>query len=163
MSLAVNILGLDQKVDFADGSVSNVVRIELPNGSLMVALVTEEGAQQILVAVQAAKQVFKERVGGTPQPQVQAPLAPRMVFTPQPTAVPPPQFEFGGEEDAGDDPLDEEDEPVVPPQLGPTLTRVRAPNADEAGNPVDATGRPLYEQGASQEESRTDEDGVRGL
>lgn len=159
MSLEAKILGLDQKVDFDDGSISNVARIELPGGAIVVVLVTEQGAQQMLVALQASKNVFRERPAlEVPQAPPAQQAAPRMAF------APPPQFEFG-ESSAVEEPFeeDEEDEPIVPPQLGPQLTRVRTPAADDAGNPTDAAGRPLYETAPVQEESRTDEDGVRGL
>lgn len=164
MSLEAKILGLDQKVDFDDGSISNVARIELPGGVIVVALVTEQGAQQMLVALQASKNVFRERPAlEVPQaPPVQQ-AAPRMAFAPRPAVAPPPQFEFGGSSAAEESFEEEEDEPIVPPQLGPQLTRVRTPAADDAGNPTDAAGRPLYENAPAQEESRTDEDGVRGL
>lgn len=166
MSLDAKILGLDQKVDFSDGSISNVVRIELPNGAQVVALVTDEGAQHVFAAVQAARGVFKERAA--------APAPPRVVYAPRPAAAGPEPFEFGGN---GAAPIEdeseeggEEDEPVVPPQFAPPLARVRIPSADEKGNPVDATGTPLYVVGVAaqagwwlQEDAALDEDGVRGL
>lgn len=158
MSLDAKILGLDQKVDFSTGEVSNVIRIELPNKVQVVALVTDEGAQHFFAAVQAARGVFKE------PPPPATPPAPRVVYAPRPAAPSQPLFEFGG--GGAEEPPDEEeeDEAVVGPQLGPQLTRMRLPGADEKGNPVDASGRPLYERETSPpEETATDEDGVRGL
>lgn len=152
MSLDAKILGLDQKVDFNDGSVSNVVRIELPNGSIVVALVTDEGAQLVFAAVQATKNVFKGRPE-TPPPA-------KVSFAPRPAAA-RESFEFGGDGFVGEPP--EEDEPVVGPRLGPQLKRMPSPGADDAGNPVDASGTPLYERAPAPEEATTDEDGVRGL
>jgi len=155
MSLDAKILGLDQKVDFSTGDISNVVRIELPNGVQVVALVTDEGAQHVFAAVQAIRGVFKE-----PPAPVTPPPAPRVVYAPRPAAA-PPLFEFGGE---GPEQIEEDqDEAVVGPQLGPQLARVRLPGADEKGNPVDGAGRPLYEQEAAPPEVVADEDGVRGL
>jgi hypothetical protein len=157
MSLDAKILGLDQKVDFSDGSISNVVRIELPNGTQVVALVTDEGAQHVLAAVQAARGVFKK-----PSAPAVPPPTTRVVYAPRPAAT-QPMFEFDGGE-AEEPPDEEEDEAVVGPQLGPQLTRVRTPPADEKGNPVDASGRPLYEHEATPpEEAATDEDGVKSL
>jgi hypothetical protein len=163
MSLDVKILGLDQKVDFSDGSISNVVRLELPSGAHVVALVTDEGAQQVLAAVQASKNVFKERPVQAAPPQP-AQVAPRVTFAPRPANVQPPAFEFGGDGPGIDQPEDE-DEPVVQPQLGPPMARVRAPASDEAGNPIDAQGTPFYERepAAPPQEEERDEDGVRGL
>lgn len=160
MSLDVKILGLDQKVDFSDGSVSNIVQIELPDGSIVPALVTDASAQQVLTAVQLSRNVFKE----APTPAATS----RVVFAPRPVNVEPPSFEFGGEgPGAGDDNIDQdEDEPVVGPQFGPTITRMRAPSADDAGNPLAADGTPLYENmrpPVMEEEDRSDEDGMKGL
>lgn len=156
MSLDVKILGLDQKVDFSDGSISNVIRIELPNGTQIVALVTDEGAQHAFAAVQAARGVFKES-----QPTA-APPVPRVVYAPRPADTSQALFEFNGEGGVPDE--EEEDEAVVGPQLGPQLTRARLPGADDSGNPMDASGRPLYEREAPpSEETAKDEDGVRGL
>lgn len=153
MSLDTKILGLDQKVDFSDGSVSNVVRIELPNGTQVVALVTDEGAQHVLAAVQSARKVFKE------QPVI--PSSAQVVYAPRPAQ--PPVFEFGGGDAEAPPFEEEEDEAVVGPQFGPQLTRVRVPAADDRGNPVDAAGNLLAAKVPVQEDTALDEDGVRGL
>lgn len=161
MSLEVKILGLDQKssVDFNDGSVTqaNFLQIALPGGEVVLALVDDAVAQKILLEVQSAKKVLKE------QPTQNAQPAARVAFAPRPAvAQQPPAFEFGGTGDI-EEFDDEEDEPVVPPQYGPQLTKVRALGADDAGNPVDAAGVPIYQKAPPQEEAVMDEDGVRGL
>lgn len=159
MSLDAKVLGLDQKVDFSDGSLSNVIRVALPSGAIIVALVTEEGAAQVLAEVQIAKNVFK-----TAQAAHQPPLVTPVVFSQAPPQAPrQPAFEFGGD-GVVDEVPEEEDEAVVGPQLGPSLTRMRQPAVNDAGAPVDATGRPLYESAPeAPEERQVDEDGVPGL
>ena len=162
MSLEVKILGLDQKssVDFNDGSVTqaNFLQIALPGGDVVLALVDDAVAQKILLEVQSAKKVFKEQQTQNAQP------AARVAFAPRPTTgQQTPAFEFGGTGDIEESFDDEEDEPVVPPQYGPQLTKVRALGADDAGNPVDAAGVPIYQKAPPQEEAVMDEDGVRGL
>lgn len=167
MSLDVKVLRLEEKssVDFNDGAVTQAhfLHLELPGGEVVLALVDDAVAQKFLMAVQATRGVLREQPAPLqPQVQPQQPgAAPRMVFASRPAAVPPPSFEFGGEGALDEQ---EEDEPVIPPQFGPTLTRVRTPNADDAGNPVDATGKPLYENAPPiREEAEVDEDGVRSL
>lgn len=118
MALSVEIMDLDQKVSFEDGSVTNFLNIRLPDGSMIKALVTAVDAEKTVKAVQEHTKVFN----GYQPPAVEQPAP---VFAPRKEED---VYVFGDDmpSDNGRPSLDaeEEDEPIVPPQMGrPVVSR----------------------------------------
>ena len=134
MSLQVQILHMNQQVSFEDGSTTNFLILELPDGSRITAMVADADATKVIAEVQRTKKIFGE--------EASAPIQP--VFA-----------EARAVDDAivfGDGPS-----PPVPPSPAPRQFP-RAPHvaADEAGNPVGVASRVVAE-------SDFDEDGVPSL
>jgi hypothetical protein len=61
--MLVKVAGFSQDMDFHDGSITNFVTLELPNGSVVKAIVSDDGARQLIEA----------RAAMGPLPQAPAP------------------------------------------------------------------------------------------
>jgi hypothetical protein len=153
MSLEVKLLSVDQKVSLSDGEVSNFIDIQLPDGFIIKALITDDAAQRVLILAHSHAGVLKDH---------EFPRSTPSAYAPMPAQQSVNAFEFGGDVDV---PPIEDDEPVVPPKLPPQITRVRQPNVDERGNPIDKNGMSLETQTMppTTPERPIDEDGVPGL
>lgn len=157
--LPVHLVGLNQRLDFSNGTVSNVLTIRLPNGQAFDTLVAQEHLAPIMNAFAEAH----VRGGGPmPAPSASAPVERAEAPVPLDDEAMREDAEFGGMSTFGGPP----EAPVRQSTLatGPvpaTVTRpapARTVTRNEAGYPVLSGGvdpsRVLGEGGD------TDEDGV---
>lgn len=106
--LNLEVAGLNQEFSFEDGSVTNFVSLRMPDGSIVRAIVTDEGAR-LLVEARAA-------MGGLASPQRPSPRP--QAATPRPSAEPEQVAEPQGDEEGavifGGDDEEGSDEPWLP-------------------------------------------------
>lgn len=73
--MLVKIAGFSQDMDFTDGSITNFVTLELPNGAAVKAIVSDDGARQLIAA----------RAGAGPMAPAPSPPPSHLPSQPQPS------------------------------------------------------------------------------